>query len=132
VVTFSEPKSISRETTFENDLHPVRDRETLSTIFTGLCERVAADLRRKDYVGKTIGIKLRYDNFRTVTRDCTLDEPTGDADAIRRAAGACLRRVSLDRRIRLLGVRVSTLTRPGVPAQRERSTCAAESLTLFE
>ena len=116
VVTFSEPKSISRETTFENDLHPVRDRAELSRIFTDLCERVAGDLLRKGYVGKTIGLKLRYDNFKTVTRDSTLEIPTRDAITIRRAAGACLKRVPLDRRIRLLGVRVGTLSRPGAAA----------------
>ena len=110
VVTRSEPKSISRETTFEDDLHAVRDRERLSRIFTDLCVRLAADLARKGYVGKTIGLKLRYDNFKTVTRDRTLDAPTGDAAVIRRAAGECLKRVPLDRRIRLLGVRVGSLS----------------------
>jgi DNA polymerase-4 len=109
VVTRSEPKSISRETTFEDDLHAVRDRERLSRAFTGLCVKVAEDLRRKGYEGRTIGLKLRYDNFRTVTRDCTLHEPTADAAAIRRAAGECLKRVPLERRIRLLGVRVGGL-----------------------
>ena len=112
VVTYSEPKSISRETTFEEDLHAVRDRERLSRIFTGLCVKLAEDLGRKGYVGRTIGLKLRYDNFKTVTRDHTLDEPTGDAAAIRRAAGECLKRVPLDRRIRLLGVRVGALSKP--------------------
>jgi DNA polymerase IV len=111
VVTYSEPKSISRETTFEDDLHPVRDRERLSRIFTDLCVRLAGDLERKGYAGRTIGLKLRYDNFKTVTRDNTLDEPTRDARAIRRAAGECLKRVPLDRRIRLLGVRVGTLVK---------------------
>ena len=113
VVTYSEPKSISRETTFEEDLHAVRDRERLTRIFTDLCERVAGDLRRKGYAGRTIGIKIRYDNFRTVTRDHTIDFPTQDAREIRRAAGACLKRVPLDRRLRLLGVRVGMLTAHG-------------------
>jgi DNA polymerase-4 len=111
VVTHSEPKSISRETTFEEDLHPQRDREALSRIFTGLCERLAADLERKGYAGRTIGLKLRFDNFKTLTRDRTLDQPTRDAAAIRRAAGECLKRVPLERRIRLLGVRVGGLSR---------------------
>jgi len=109
VVTYSEPKSISRETTFSDDLHAVRDRERLSRIFTGLCVKLAEDLKRKGYVGRTIGLKLRYDNFKTVTRDLTLDESTGDAATIRLAAGQCLKRVPLDRRIRLLGVRVGNL-----------------------
>lgn len=116
VVTWSEPKSISRETTFENDLHPVRDKAQLTRIFTDLCVRVAGDLQRKGYAGRTIGLKIRYDNFKTVTRDHTIDAPTQDAAVIRRAAGECLKRVPLDRRIRLLGVRVGALAKPGVVA----------------
>lgn len=109
VVTRSEPKSISRETTFERDLHARLDRATLSEIFTSLCQRVAQDLRRKAYAGRTIGIKLRYDDFRTVTRDITLAIATDDATVIRRAAGECLKRVPLEQRLRLLGVRVGGL-----------------------
>ena len=128
VVTYRDPKSISRETTFETDLHPVRDRERLSRIFTDLCVRVAGDLARKGVVGRTIGLKLRYENFATVTRDCTLEEPTQDAKAIRRAAGSCLKRVPLDRRIRLLGVKVGTLTRPGLPV----APAPARTKNLFD
>ena len=112
VVTRSEPKSISRETTFERDLHAKLDRATLSEVFTHLCTRVAADLKRKAYVGKTVGIKLRYEDFRTLTRDITLSSPTDDANEIRRAAGECLKRVALDKRLRLLGVRVGSLSKP--------------------
>jgi DNA polymerase-4 len=111
VVTHSEPKSISRETTFERDLHAKTDREMLSAIFTRLCERVAGDLQRKAYVGRTIGIKLRFADFRTVTRDLSLPASTDDAAAIRRAAGECLRRVPLREKLRLLGVRVSALSK---------------------
>ena len=133
VVTFSEPKSISRETTFEADLHPVRDRQQLSRIFTDLCIKVAGDLERKGCVGKTIGLKLRYDNFKTVTRDRTINAPTRDAATIRRAAGECLKRVVLDRRIRLLGVRVSALSKPAAEhADSDASAHAAGTYTLFE
>jgi DNA polymerase-4 len=107
---FSEPKSISRETTFERDMHPVRDRAILGRIFTELCEQVSGDLQRKRYVGRTIGLKLRFEDFRTVTRAHTLDAPTDDARLIRATAGSCLKRVELDRRIRLLGVRVDSLS----------------------
>ncbi|MDP3702715.1 MAG: DNA polymerase IV [Hylemonella sp.] len=113
VVTESEPVSISRETTFERDLHAVRDRAELGAIFTALCERVAADLQRKGYAGRTIGIKLRYDDFKSVTRDQTLPHPTADAATIRQAAGQCLKRVDLQRRLRLLGVRVGSLVKAG-------------------
>lgn len=109
VTTSSEPKSISRETTFERDLHVKTDRAKLSEVFTRLCVQVSGDLRRKGYVGKTIGIKLRYDDFKTLTRDLSLPIATDDADEIRRAAGECLKRAPLQQRLRLLGVRVSAL-----------------------
>ena len=109
VVLDSEPVSISRETTFERDLHAVRDKVELGAIFTRLCEQVAADLQRKSYVGRTIGIKLRYDDFKSVTRDQTLEHFTADAQTIRQAAGLCLKRVPLTQRLRLLGVRVGSL-----------------------
>ncbi len=109
--THSEPVSMSRETTFERDLHPVRDRAALGEIFTRLCQQVAADLARKGYVGKTIGIKIRFEDFQSATRDHTADFYTADASAIRTLAGRCLKRVPLDRRIRLLGVRVGSLAR---------------------
>jgi DNA polymerase-4 len=114
VVTSSEPKSISRETTFERDLHARHDRDILSGIFTSLCQRVSEDLKRKGYIGRTIGIKLRYDDFKTVTRDISIDAPTDDAVTIRRAAGECLQRVPLQKKLRLLGVKISALSKPGV------------------
>jgi DNA polymerase-4 len=113
VVTHSEPKSMSRETTFDRDLHAVRDKAQLSEIFTELCVEVAHDLQRKHYAAKTIGIKLRFEDFRTVTRDNTLEVPTDDPKAIRRAAGECLKRVDLRKRIRLLGVRAGALSPRG-------------------
>jgi DNA polymerase IV len=109
VVVSSTPKSMSRETTFERDLHPKHDRATLSSKFTDLCKRVSDDLQRKGYVGRTVGIKLRFDDFHTVTRDLTVPVATDDAQEIRRAATECLRRITLNRRLRLLGVRVSAL-----------------------
>jgi DNA polymerase IV len=118
--THSEPVSVSNETTFDRDLHAVRDRAQLGTIFTGLCERLAADLARKGVLGQTIGIKLRFDDFKTATRDLTLPEPTADAAVIRRAAGECLKRVDLSRRLRLLGVRASKLMTPGEWAARQQ------------
>ncbi|HEU4621835.1 MAG TPA: DNA polymerase IV [Burkholderiaceae bacterium] len=128
VVTHREPKSMSRETTFERDLHAVRDRDALSRHFTDLCERVAHDLQRKGFVGKTIGLKLRYDDFRTVTRDHTIETPTDDATTIRKAAGVCLKRVPLDRRIRLLGVRVGALSAASAHALPSEANSPMRSL----
>ena len=109
VVTSSEPVSMSRETTFDRDLHAVRDKVALGVIFTELCSKLAADLQRKGYAAKTIGIKLRYDDFKIATRDQTLDSYTSDAKTIRQTAGQCLKRVPLDRKLRLLGVRAGSL-----------------------
>jgi DNA polymerase IV len=115
VVTESEPVSMSRETTFDRDLHAVRDKAELGAIFTDLCAKVADDLQRKGYVGRTIGIKLRYDDFRIATRDQTIDHFTADGKTIRQVAGQCLKRVDLSQRLRLLGVRVGKLAKVGAP-----------------
>lgn len=106
-----EPKSISRETTFERDLHPRLDRETLSRLLLDLCEKLAADLDRKGYLAHTIGIKLRYEDFTTITRDHTLPVPIADATSLREAARASLKRVTLDRRLRLMGIRAGALVK---------------------
>ncbi|MGK2898320.1 MAG: DNA polymerase IV [Burkholderiaceae bacterium] len=141
VVTVSEPRSISRETTFERDLHAVRDRAALGALFTGLCEQLAGDLARKGCASRTIGIKLRFDDFRIVTRDLSLPAHTLDARTIRRAAGECLKRVDLSRRLRLLGVRAAALAtlaelvapqpaNAGPVAPRE--PLASDTLPLFD
>ena len=109
VVTWSEPKSLSRETTFERDLHAKHDRSRLSEVFTNLCLRLADDLQRKGYASRTIGIKLKFADFQVVTRDLTLPEDIIDGHQIRLAATECLKRVPLEQRIRLLGVRAGSL-----------------------
>jgi DNA polymerase-4 len=142
VVTESEPESISRETTFDRDLHAVRDKSELGAIFTDLCMKLAGDLSRKGYAAKTIGIKLRFDDFRIATRALTLPAHTLDGRAIRRAAGQCLTRVDLSRRLRLLGVRASALVRvsdlvagtvaPAPPRVREPVVPYDPVLPLFD
>ena len=129
VVTESEPVSMSRETTFEKDLHVVNDRAALGEIFTRLCEQVASDLQRKGYVGKTIGIKIRFDNFQSVTRDQTMDHYTANAADIRKIGGQCLKRVDMKRRLRLLGVRVGALVK--ADSQESLAPDAAKSVLLL-
>ena len=124
---------MSRETTFDRDLHAKRDRAELGDVFTQLCTQVAADLTRKGYVGRTIGIKLRFDDFKTVTRDQSIAVPTADPAEIRRLAGQCLKRVDLTRRLRLLGVRVGGLSRPGAassaPARAAKGKSGGQAST---
>jgi len=109
IITHSEPKSISRETTFERDLHPRHDRDELGRIFTRLCEQLASDLARKGYAAKTIGVKLRFDDFKIVTRVVTSEKWLQDATAIRHCAGHALKKAPLEKRLRLLGVRAEQL-----------------------
>ena len=119
VVTFQEPRSRSRETTFEDD---TRDPQVIAKVLARLCQQVAEDLAKRRYSGRTIGVKLRYSNFKIVTRDKSLPAATNDATEIRRAAFECLSRIPLTRSIRLIGVRVGTLYAEGEepPVQEER------------
>ncbi len=137
VETGGDPVSMSRETTFDRDLHAVRDRAELGAIFTGLCMKLGEDLTRKGFVAKTIGIKLRYDDFRIATRDQTMASYTSEGTTIRTMAGECLKRVPLDRKLRLLGVRASNLVRAGevaiyaskeAVAQQTRARAAPENI----
>ena len=113
VATEAERKSVSRETTFERDLHPWQDRAELTGILVALCDRVAADLQALGVRGRTVGIKLRYDDFRTLTRDHTLREPVDAPEGLLATSRECLRRAPLERPLRLLGVRVSALVAVG-------------------
>lgn len=104
-----EPRSISRETTLSRDLDLKRDWQAVAALLVQLSRSVADDLQRKRYAGRTIGVKIRYDDFKVVSRDITLAQPSADPVAVRKAAFACLARVPASRRIRLLGVRIGSL-----------------------
>jgi DNA polymerase-4 len=108
IVTHWEPKSRSRETTFQED---VGDWQEIARTLAALAREVAEDLREEGYCGRAIGIKVRFADFETHTRVKTLPEPTASETAIRKAAFECLGRLKLDRRVRLLGVRVGELER---------------------
>lgn len=110
LVTGREPKSRSRETTFQEDTD---DRQAILRTLGRLARQVAEELRDRGYAGRTIGIKLRYADFETLTRDRTLLEATDDPLVIRAAAVECLARVALGRKVRLLGVRVGSLMPAG-------------------
>lgn len=130
VVTWSEPKSISRETTFERDLRAREDREELGRIFTRLCEQLSADLTRQAYLARTIAVKLRYDDFKIATRALTLEAPVSDARQIRLWAGRCLKKAPLERPLRLLGVRAAGLCREEALPVRGEGGVASDQLVL--
>jgi DNA polymerase-4 len=127
VVTHSEPVSISRETTFDRDLHPRTDRDELTRILTRLCEQLAADLTRKGYAARTVGVKVRFDDFRSVTRDSTQGVPVAGAAELLAGARQCLKRIQFSRRLRLLGVRASNLCDPHEIEQHGAEALAAEA-----
>lgn len=125
IVLESEPVSISRETSFDRDLHAVRDKAELGAIFTQLCEQLAGDLQRKGYVGKTVGIKIKYEDFTAVTRDITIDRYINDAKELRRVAGLCVKRAPLKKRLRLLGVRMASLLSTDEALEYEKNQAVA-------
>jgi DNA polymerase-4 len=112
------PQSVSRETTLSRDL---RDREELEAILLLLTARVAGQLREEQLVGRTVSLKLRHDDFRTVTRRHTLETAT-DLDAeIYEAARALFREAfeevrRRNRGVRLIGVAATNL---GVAAEAD-------------
>ena len=99
-------KSESRETTFDHDLNGLPQLEPVLERLTGaLCETLAREERR----GRTIGIKVRFDDFSTVTRARSLDTAVNDTKTVATVALELLRRLDPRRPVRLLGVRVAGL-----------------------
>jgi len=107
--TSRQPKSLSRETTFERNLHVRNDRAELTKIVDALCRRVSEDLQRKSLTCRTVGLKVKFADFSVVTRDVSVSYPIQSADQLRQVLADCLRRVAWHDRIRLLGVKVSGL-----------------------
>ncbi|MEX1019714.1 MAG: DNA polymerase IV, partial [Litorilinea sp.] len=110
VETEHETKSVSQETTFVRD---IADRAQLLETLRQLAEGVARDLRRKQLVGSTVKLKLRWTDFNTPTRQTTLAQPTDDGARIYDTAVQLFDRLwQPPAPIRLLGVGVSGLSEP--------------------
>jgi DNA polymerase-4 len=106
VETVRVAKSESRETTFDRDLRGLPELEPrLRQLTEDLCSTLARQERR----GRTIGIKVRYDDFSTVTRARSLAAPVNDLETVWQVASALLRRLEPQRPVRLIGVRVAGL-----------------------
>ena len=104
-----EPKSISHETTFDTD---TADLDEMERTLSYLAQLVGRRLRDHRLFARTIGLKLRYADFRTLTRDVTLEEPT-NLDSVIFESVLRLFDANYNRRlkVRLLGVRTSNLER---------------------
>jgi DNA polymerase-4 len=98
--------SESREVTFDRDIADLAQlEEVLERLVGRLCDALAAQRRR----GRTIGIKVRLDDFSTHTRSRTLPEPISSVERVGPVALELLRRFAAPRPVRLLGVRVAGL-----------------------
>lgn len=105
-----EPKSVSNETTFEED---TRDRELLVRTIRKLAENVGRRLRRENYRARKVTLKIRFEPFETHTRQVSVKKPVDGDEEITRHALALFNQFSLDRRIRLIGVGTGEIVRPG-------------------
>jgi len=100
------PKSIGHEETFATDLH---ERAALEHELVRLADGVGARLRAHDHAGRTVTIKVRFHDFRTVTRSLTLPSPVDSGHAVAAAARSLLAQIDPAPGVRLLGVSVSGL-----------------------
>lgn len=120
VVPNWEPKSVSNETTFEED---TRDRELIVKTIRNLAESVGRRLRRENYRARKVTLKLRYEPFETHTKQVSVKQPVDTDEEIIRLALSLFAQFSLERRIRLIGVGAGEIVR-----ERESPT----QLELFE
>ncbi len=103
------PKSIGKEKTFENDVDSV---EWLSGFITLLSKKVADRLRKEGAQARTVTLKLRYDNFESITRSFTPGHPLSEAEEIAELAIRLLEETDAgERKVRLTGVTVSGFLR---------------------
>ena len=102
------PKSISRETTFPQDM---ADRRMLLATLRYLAERVGAGLRREGKRARCVSVKVRYGDFRTVTHQCSVKTPVSHDDGIFEVGVSLFLRTLKERpgRVRLIGIGVSEL-----------------------
>ena len=102
-------KSISNETTFNTD---IGDHGQLRAILRRLSEQVSERLKAADMAGRTVTLKLKTAEFKTLTRARSLPAPTQLADRIFRAGDDLLRGETNGRRFRLIGIGVSEFADP--------------------
>jgi DNA polymerase-4 len=118
VLTTQDAKSVGRESTFEHD---TAAREALERVLAELAEDVARRLRADGVLARTVTLKVRYADFRTITRAATLPWPTDAGSDLRDALVRLWERLQpLEQPVRLLGVSASRLSRT-----------AMKQLTLF-
>lgn len=113
VIPDQEPKSIGREITFRKDID---DPGMLGSVMLMLSQKIARNLRSRKYRGKVITLKIRFSDFRTITRRLTLKNHTYGIFDIYKSALYLLKSTDLNRKkIRLTGISVSSLKPVFIP-----------------
>ncbi len=103
----SDAKSISAETTFENDIGGLSE---LAPVLRRLAEKVSARLKKSHLAGQTIVLKMKTSDFKSRTRNRSLADPTQLADRIYRHGLELMEREADGTRFRLIGIGVSALS----------------------
>ncbi len=116
VVARGVTRSIGHEMTYPSDL---RDRRDLDRELLRLADAVAHRVRTSTLHARTVQLKVRFGDFRTITRSATLDEPTGDALVLARTARTLLDGVDTAAGVRLLGVSASQFVGGSDPRGRQ-------------
>jgi DNA polymerase IV len=94
----------------EQKRHP----ELIAKILVELTKDVVKSMKQEGDKGKTVTVKVRFSDFKTLTRAKTFHHPTDSQEETRRGAFDCLTRLELKKRVRLIGVRVSHLEKSGI------------------
>jgi len=110
LITHWEPKSISRETTFQKD---VSNWQAIAKTLAELTREVVTDMKESGFTARTFTVKIRFGDFETLTRTHTLPQSSDSEEEIRKTVFACLKRVELKKKVRLIGVRASHLEKTG-------------------
>jgi impB/mucB/samB family C-terminal domain len=116
-----EAKSISSEMTFEQE---TSDIETLKKELKPLSLQVAERLAKAGLEGRTVMLKVKYANFKSITRSHTLELPLREANDLEKEAQTLLEQLELATKVRLLGVGVAKLS----PSSSKHHTCGAKQL----
>ena len=122
-----ETKSLAAEDTFAYDLTTIEEMEAeLDKIAKTVCER----LQRYDLKGRTVTLKIKYSDFKQITRNKSFTMPLGDMDSICRTAKELLAATNPeDKRIRLLGISISNFGEIEIKQKMEKAT---DQLKLFD
>lgn len=107
-VTDWEPKSMSRETTFQMDTN---HWQTIAKNLADLTRETVTELKEREYSCRNVTVKIRFNDFKTHTRGTTLDGPTDKLEVIRKAAFFCLGNFDLKKKVRLVGIKVAGLVK---------------------